>query len=275
MGAVGLLRHVGKFLTSLSGRGHKYDGIRWRMHPVPAALLGARIRRVFSLLAPCGTGASAISVRHRIYAHDHLGPVGIVEVCAMASTIRAFVAFDLPSDIIDHVVRLQSALRARGLRLRWVRPQNLHLTLKFLGDILQADAGTVGQAIQRSGQGMEPLEMTIQGMGVFPGIKRPRVLWIGLGGQIELLRQLYARIEAELSDLGFDREKRGFTAHLTIARFKEAVAPQDLLQAFQELGVYEPRAFLADRLILYKSDLRPQGAIYTPLAEVRLNRSQA
>ena len=192
----------------------------------------------------------------------------------MADTLRAFVAFKLPGDIIDFAAGLQSDLRTRGLKLRWVRPQNLHLTLRFLGDIPQADAAAVGHAVQRASQGMIPLELTVQGMGAFPGLKRPRVLWIGLGGQIELLRQLYSRIEEELSDLGFEREKRGFKAHLTLARFKERVAPQDLLEAFQELGLYEPRVFKADELVLYRSDLRPQGAIYTPLAEVRLEKSQ-
>ena len=190
----------------------------------------------------------------------------------MADTIRAFVALTLPADIIEHAAGLQSALQAQGLRLRWVKPQNLHLTLKFLGDIPAADAGHVGQAVQRASQGTTPLALTVQGMGVFPGVKRPRVLWIGLGGRVEALQSLCVKIEDELADLGFAREKRGFKAHLTLARFKAPVAPNALLQAFEELGNYAPRPFAAKRMVLYKSDLRPQGAIYTPLAEVLLDR---
>jgi 2'-5' RNA ligase len=189
----------------------------------------------------------------------------------MVDTIRSFVAFNLPSDIIDHASALQSDLKARGLRLRWVRPQNIHLTLKFLGDIPEAVVADAGQALERASRGVAPLELTIQGMGVFPGIRRARVLWVGLGGQVEALQSLYSRIEDELADLGFAREKRGFKAHLTLARMKGPVAPRDLLAAVEETGNYQPRPFLARRLILYKSDLRPQGAIYTPMVEIDLD----
>ncbi len=192
----------------------------------------------------------------------------------MANTIRAFVALKLPADIIEHAAGLQSALKAQGFRLRWVKPQNMHLTLKFLGDIPAAEADDVGQAVQRASHGTRPLALSVQGMGVFPGIKRPRVLWIGLAGQVEALQQLSSRIEDELADLGFARENRGFKAHLTLARFKEGVAPKDLLQAFEELGNFAPKPFAAEHLVLYKSDLRPQGAIYTPLTEVWLEQER-
>lgn len=189
----------------------------------------------------------------------------------MADTIRAFVALSLPDDIIDHASGLQSALKARGMRLRWVKPQSLHLTLKFLGDIPMAVVADAGLALRRASRGVAPLELTVQGMGVFPGIRRARVLWVGLGGQVEALQSLYSRIEDELADLGLAREKRGFKAHLTLARMKGPVAPRDLLAAVEETGNYEPRPFLARRLVLYKSDLRPQGAIYTPMVEIDLN----
>lgn len=188
----------------------------------------------------------------------------------MPNTIRAFVALNLPPGVIDLAAGLQSALKERGLRLRWVRPQSIHLTLKFLGDISPGDAGAIGEAIQRAGRGMAPLQLTVQGMGVFPGIKRPRVLWIGLGGQIEPLRLLYARVEDELADLGVAREQRGFKAHLTLARFKQGGRASEVLEAIASLGTYESKSFAADRLVLYKSDLRPQGAVYTPLTEVPL-----
>jgi RNA 2',3'-cyclic 3'-phosphodiesterase len=188
----------------------------------------------------------------------------------MADAIRAFVALNLPPAIIDHASRLQSKLKARGLRLRWVRPQSLHLTLRFLGDIPAATVSEIEIALGRASRGTEPLNLTVQGMGAFPGIKRARVLWIGLGGQIEALQLLYSKIEDELAGLGLPREKRAFKAHLTLARMKGRLAPGDLLAAVQELGDYEPRPFLARQLILYKSDLRPQGAIYTPMVEISL-----
>jgi 2'-5' RNA ligase len=190
----------------------------------------------------------------------------------MGDTIRAFVALDLPADIVDHVSGLQSGLRARGLRLRWVRPQNVHLTLKFLGDIPEAAVAEMGLALRRASRGSAPLALTVQGLGVFPGIRRARVLWVGLGGQVEALQSLYSRIEDEFAGLGLAREKRGFKAHLTLARMKEPPASRDLLSALEETGGYEPRPFKARWLILYKSDLKPQGAVYTPMVEIDLSK---
>lgn len=189
----------------------------------------------------------------------------------MADTIRAFVALSLPADIIDHMSGLQSALKARGLRLRWVKPQNVHLTLKFIGELPVAAVADVGLALRRVGMETAPLALTVQGMGAFPGIRRARVLWVGLGGEVEALQSLYSRIEDELADLGLAREKRGFKAHLTLARMKEPVDSRDLLAAVEETGNYEPRPFWARRLILYKSDLRPQGAVYSPMVEIDLD----
>jgi len=190
----------------------------------------------------------------------------------MADTIRAFVALNLPADIVAYAAGLQAALKTNGLRLRWVKPQNLHLTLKFLGDIPAADAAVVGSALLRASKGTLPLALTVQGMGVFPGISRPRVLWIGLGGQVEALQKIYSRIEDELAGLGFARENRGFKAHLTLARFKAGGTPPDLRKVFEDLGNYAPKPFAAKHLVLYKSDLRPQGAVYTPLKEVWLDQ---
>ena len=179
-------------------------------------------------------------------------------------------ALCLPADIIDHMSGLQTALKARGLRLRWVKPQSVHLTLKFLGEIPLEAVAEIGRALHRASQETVPLALTVQGMGVFPGIRRARVLWVGLGGQVEALQSLYSRIEDELADLGLAREKRGFKAHLTLARMKGPVPSRELLAAMEETGNYEPRPFLARRLTLYKSDLRPQGAVYSPMVEIDL-----
>lgn len=189
----------------------------------------------------------------------------------MADTIRAFVALCLPADIIDHMSGLQTALKARGLRLRWVKPQSVHLTLKFLGEIPLEAVAEIGRALHCASRETVPLALTVQGMGVFPGIRRARVLWVGLGGQVEALQSLYSRIEDELADLGLAREKRGFKAHLTLARMKGPVPSRELLAAMEETGNYEPRPFLARRLTLYKSDLRPQGAVYSPMVEIDLD----
>jgi 2'-5' RNA ligase len=188
----------------------------------------------------------------------------------MERTLRAFVAFKLPDQITERAAALQDALKARGLKLQWVKPQNLHLTLKFLGDIPETDAFKVGAVLDHAVGNEPPLAMTLQGVGVFPGIKRPRVLWVGFGGQVQNLKRLQLRLEDQLDKIGFDRDKREFKAHLTIARIKRRVAPEKLLDAITAEGDFVPHPFMARKIVLYKSDLRPQGAVYTALAKAEL-----
>jgi 2'-5' RNA ligase len=188
----------------------------------------------------------------------------------MERTLRAFVAFKLPNHITERAAALQCALKASGLKLQWVKPQNLHLTLKFLGDIPETDISKIGAAIDYVAGNEPPLEMTLQGMGVFPGIKRPRVLWLGFGGQVQNLKRLHLKLEDQLDKIGFDRDKRRFKAHLTIARIKRRVAPERLLDALTVEGDFAPHPFVVSKMVLYKSDLRPQGAVYTALAETEL-----
>jgi 2'-5' RNA ligase len=188
----------------------------------------------------------------------------------MAATLRAFVAIQLTDDILGHAKALQDALKKHGLKFKWVKPQNLHLTLKFLGDIPQADAAAIGTALETAVGDEAPLDLTLQGMGVFPGIKRPRVLWAGFGGAVDRLKRLQSRIEDHLEPMGYRREKRGFNAHLTLARIKGAIAPDRLLRAIEAVGCFRPQPFEVRSLMLYKSDLRPTGAVYTVLEEVPL-----
>lgn len=188
----------------------------------------------------------------------------------MTETLRAFIAIRLPPDIIELAGRLQSWLKSGGLKLRWARLQSLHLTLKFLGDIPESAIADLKGAMQRASLGYGPLDLAAQGMGVFPGIKRPRVLWIGIGGELHKLTQLVDGLEDELEQIGYAKEKRPFRGHLTLARMKRPVDSRILLEALQNLGRYEPLPFSARQMILYQSDLRPQGAFYTARATINL-----
>jgi 2'-5' RNA ligase len=188
----------------------------------------------------------------------------------MAETLRAFVAIQLTDDIIGYAKALQDALKQHGLKLKWVKPQNLHLTLKFLGDISQTATAAIGAALKAAVGDEAPLALTVHGMGVFPGIKRPRVLWTGFGGEVDRLKGLQSRIEDHLEPMGYRREKRGFDAHLTLARTKGAIAPDRLLRAIEAVGGFQPQPFEVRSVMLYKSDLRPTGAVYTILEAVSL-----
>jgi 2'-5' RNA ligase len=188
----------------------------------------------------------------------------------MGETLRAFIAIPLPQRIIELAADLQSRLKSGGLKLRWVRLQGMHLTLKFLGDIPESQIDDLNSAMQRSGRGFGVINLAVQGLGVFPGIRRPRVLWIGIGGETERLGRLHGRLDAALEQMGIAREKRPFRAHLTLARAKGVANTRLVLDGMQRHGQYAARPFQARQLVLYQSDLTPRGAVYTARAEVDL-----
>lgn len=188
----------------------------------------------------------------------------------MKETIRAFIAFELPESIVRLAADLQDQLQSHGMKLRWVRPRNIHLTVKFLGDIHEGRSADVIGAMQAAAGRTAPMTVTAQGLGVFPGIRKPRVLWFGLGGQTDRLAEAHQQLDNELAATGFARERRPFRPHLTLARFKQAVNTRRLHESIQDVGGYPPVEFQLEEWVLLKSDLRPQGAIYTPLQRVPL-----
>ena len=187
----------------------------------------------------------------------------------MGQTQRVFIAIALPDALAVRMKALQDQLKNAGLKLRWVRPANIHLTLKFLGDLPPVDSEFVSDLLARICRRHPALQLTVQGLGVFPGFRKPRVLWTGVGGQTRELFSLQQDVEAELAQAGIPREKRPFKGHLTLGRFKQA-APPLLANAVETVGGFDPLAFNARQVTLFKSDLRPQGAVYTGLGHYEL-----
>lgn len=188
----------------------------------------------------------------------------------MEKNIRAFIAFELPTDITWLAADLQNRLKDQGLKLRWVRPQNMHLTLKFLGDVGADRIGAITAAMKAIAQGVPPMALTVQGMGVFPGMRKPRVVWIGVGGATDLLERAHRGVDERLALLGFQREDRPFKAHLTLARINQPVDARRLLETIQMEGGYGARPFQANEMVLFQSVLKPQGPTYTPLVRAVL-----
>ncbi len=184
--------------------------------------------------------------------------------------IRAFIAFHLPENVRKHIRDLQDHLRSGGLHLRWVAPENIHLTLKFLGDINPSDTERIAQAMSQSVQETSRLHLGAKGIGVFPTVRKARVLWIGLSGDTHELIQLQNRLDDRLSDLGYEKESRPFKAHLTLARAKESPDPKELVQAMEKFASFASPDFSAEELILWQSQLKPSGAVYTKLRSVFL-----
>ncbi len=189
----------------------------------------------------------------------------------MADTLRAFIAFRLPDPVVRFIRDLQADLKNRPeLRLKWVRPESVHLTLKFLGNIRPDAVDAIAGAMADTAVLWTPLSLSARGLGAFPTPKKARVVWIGLTGDTHPLIELQKDLDGRLEAIGFPRETRSFKAHLTMGRAKGKVDPQSLVEAITAGAESASPAFPADRLILFKSDLRPDGAVYTPLREAPL-----
>ena len=190
----------------------------------------------------------------------------------MPARLRAFVAVELPQDLLTALEAVQTELRQR-LRARWVRPGSMHLTLKFLGDIPAAQVASVAAAVQAATGGHTRFSLAATGIGVFPSLRRPRVIWAGFSGQTGLLSDLQRSLEESLAALGFPPEERPFRGHLTIGRFSEPVDPGRMAEV---VNSFDARVFgeLAVReLVLFQSDLQPKGPVYTALARAQLKES--
>jgi len=195
--------------------------------------------------------------------------------------IRGFIAVNLPDQMILWLSGIQKELKAFGLPVQWTRPENIHLTLKFLGEIPETDVARVCQAVESSAARFSPLELFSKGVGVFPGVKRPRVLWTGIAGRTDQLGDLQRDLDSGLNGIGFPKDDRPFTGHLTLGRFKAGRQPHTRhTEALPELLIemmkqYQPKAsapFLADAVHVMKSDLTPAGPIYTSIATARFSR---
>lgn len=188
----------------------------------------------------------------------------------MGDRIRAFIAVPLPRPVIDRARELQARLRETGLRLRMVRPQAIHLTLKFLGDIDRARIAGVETALAATAGSTGPLDLAAKGLGVFPGVRKARVLWMGIAGQTPALLAVQRHLETGLVPLGFKAERRRFNAHLTLARAKGRLDPGKLVRCLESFGGFEAVPFEAREIVLFRSELKPDGAVYTRLVSKNL-----
>ena len=188
----------------------------------------------------------------------------------MVVMIRSFIAIDFPDETRKALEDIQRELKRCGAGVRWVKPRSIHLTLKFLGNIQPAQVEDIARAVAQEIRDQPPITLRPAGLGAFPNLRKPRVIWIGMDGEVQRLNGIQARVEKALEPLGFAREKRGFRPHLTIGRVKDRRGLQSLADAMATLNVPEFNSFDADEIILYKSDLRPTGAIYTKLHRMPL-----
>jgi 2'-5' RNA ligase len=190
-------------------------------------------------------------------------------------TVRTFIAIELDDELRENLGRLQARLRDRlsPRSVRWVRPEDIHLTLKFLGDTPQEKLEEIQAALARAAMEVAPFTITVGGLGCFPNPRRPRVVWVGLQEVTGRLKQLRDAVEEGVAPLGFPTEKRAFSPHLTLGRVQRHASKSEVREIGElvtgtQIGTIDEMAVGAVSYI--KSDLRPIGAVYTMLFEAEL-----
>ena len=191
--------------------------------------------------------------------------------------IRVFIAVDLPPAIQESVEKQTASLR-RTLGddlIRWVPAQNMHLTLKFIGNIAASHLDFLKQMLTQSVNSQRQFDLQIGGIGSFPNLKRPRVLWVGIHAPADLT-SLQKNVEAGAVRLGYEKEERGFSPHLTLGRVRQNFSAADLQRirsALENTQIGRIGTATIEAVHLYKSDLHTDGSIYTKLLSVPLGNT--
>lgn len=198
--------------------------------------------------------------------------------------MRLFIAVPLAEPIEQQLAALSDKLRkfSEGLPINWVKAGNIHLTLKFLGKTTEDTASRIQREIGSVAAQFQPMRCKLGGLGAFPNVDRPRVIWTGLDSEDKLadLKRLAFTIDLAMSRLGFEAESKPFSAHLTLGRVKviRGKLPELVRQRLANLTGHlrttsvEPTEFTLERIVLFQSILKPEGPVYERLYEVELGR---
>jgi len=188
--------------------------------------------------------------------------------------IRSFLAIELPKTILEKIRELQAELKQSRADVKWVSPEKIHLTLKFFGSIEESKVDEIIGDIEEPVRLAPPFSLNVRGMGAFPHLKNPRVIWMGLIDERGVLVPFQKELEGRLEKAGFAPEKRSFQPHLTLGRMNSSRGKDELIWRIEKHQEEEFGGFEVERVVLFKSDLRPTGPIYTALRDVRLGRHQ-
>lgn len=185
------------------------------------------------------------------------------------AVIRTFIAVEVPESIKGVALALQDDLKRVDCRVSWTKPAGMHLTLKFLGDTDQGLIEEIGAALNEIAAEHRQFPLSLGKAGAFGG-RNPRVLWLGFDESPELSR-LQMEVENAVAQFGFSKENRKFHSHLTLCRVKDNQGASELVEIL-ESSVFETETFEVDELVFFKSELKPAGAVYTPLNRAKLGR---
>jgi 2'-5' RNA ligase len=184
--------------------------------------------------------------------------------------IRAFLAIDLPASLRPVLSWAQDELKKSGADVKWVPVGNIHITLKFFGNITEVQVADISEGVTAIAAGQEPFSLTVMNAGAFPSPKNPRVVWLGVGGDLEIMRDFHRRLETAFAALGFPPEDRPFSPHLTLGRVKSPSGRAALTRCLAHLPSPDCAPFPVSETVLFRSNLSPQGATYLPLKVIPL-----
>jgi 2'-5' RNA ligase len=192
--------------------------------------------------------------------------------------IRSFIAIPLPAEVRHRLATFQDELRQAvpGGAVRWTRPEQIHLTLRFLGNVPESELPGLTEAWRRACAGFTAFRLRASGAGCFPDLRRPKIIWAGLNGDLALLSELHRAIERGTEPWG-EREHRAFHPHLTFGRMKkpDPRAIRSLGRALAHAANLDFGGWLVEEVTLMRSDLAPEGPRYQQLASVRLAAEQS
>ncbi|MDD5730141.1 MAG: RNA 2',3'-cyclic phosphodiesterase [Candidatus Omnitrophica bacterium] len=187
--------------------------------------------------------------------------------------MRAFIAIDLPKEIKGHLRAVQEKLKNSRADVKWVEPGNIHLTLKFLGEAEEEKIKAVIEVIENIAKDKKPFSVRLSELGAFPGLSSARVIWAGIDKGDTEVKEIAAQLEDDLSKIGFPKEDRPFSSHITIGRTRSSFNRQELvkiLTGLQDTFKKDAPEFNADKVTLFKSTLTPKGPVYEALKEINL-----
>jgi RNA 2',3'-cyclic 3'-phosphodiesterase len=183
------------------------------------------------------------------------------------ASIRVFIAAAISDHARGKISDLLAGLKKSDAAVRWVKPSSIHLTLRFIGNIDPDRTDALFGAVMDCVKSVSPFETEIKGFGAFPNQKRPRVYWLGFAKGGKELRQIFDALEEKLETAGFGKSDKSFSPHLTLGRVKSGKGKERVLKALDSLAKKSFGRFTIDRICLYQSELRPEGAKYTVLKE--------
>jgi 2'-5' RNA ligase len=189
----------------------------------------------------------------------------------MKDTVRTFVAIETSGAVSQKAAELIEKLAATGAKVSWVKPHNLHLTLKFLDEVRWNEIADVTRAVDQAAKSVEPFELEIRGAGAFPSLGKPKTLWLGTADGSEPLAALHAALEKALKPLGYPKEHHRFAAHLTLGRVRDAgPGTRELGPILQQHAEFTAGRFSVEELVIFSSELTPEGPIYEAIGRAEL-----